>query len=262
MLITLQEDVPTLMADLISASFDVLTNAVNRTEPTASITIYRSFIINKLPVLLGSFSAMIFPPLTVESCLTDAVNRLDPSGDPFSTQAFDPLSITGILSDARQEFLFACALHGLILESSIESILGDVPMQSLPESGKYVKDELVSQCTTNPARIKELVGELENMEGNSGEIAAALVEVSWHLHLSCTSTDQPLQIIQTLCSNKDTMTLKNVCNTLSCKISSMDIILLFAEPAVVLQPLCSLLENWQLQEDQSKNNRPDTCNGH
>ena len=124
-----------------------------------------------------SFSSLIFPPLTVETCLTDALNRLDPSGDPFTAQTFDPLSITGILSDARQEFLFACALHGLIPESSIESILGDVPMQSLPESGKYIKSELVQQCSTNPGRIKDLIGELENMEGNSAEIVAALVEV-------------------------------------------------------------------------------------
>ena len=168
---------PTLIADLISASFDVLGNAVNRTEPQGSINIYRSFISNRLPVLLESFSNLIFPPLTMESCVTDALNRLDPSGDPFTAQTFDPLSITGILSDARQEFLFACALHGLIPESSIESILGDVPMQSLPESGRYVKSELVKQCTANPGRIKELVGELENMEGNSAEIVTALVEV-------------------------------------------------------------------------------------
>ena len=169
---------PTLIADLIAAAFDVLANAVNRTESQASIAIYRSFITNKLPILLETSSSMIFPPLTIESCITDALNRLDPSGDPFSTQAFDPLSITGILSDARQEFLFACALHGLIPESSIESILGDVPMQSLPESGKYVKNGLVNQCSANPARIRELVGELENMDGNSGTIVSAIVEVS------------------------------------------------------------------------------------
>ena len=141
------------------------------------MTVYRSFISNKLPVLLESLAPMIFPPLTTESCITDALNRIDSSGDPFSTQAFDPLSVTGILSEARSEFLFACALHGLIPESSIESILGDVPMQSLPESGKYIKDDLVIQCSSNHSKIRDLIGELENMDGNCAAIVAALVEV-------------------------------------------------------------------------------------
>ena len=83
-----------------------------------------------------------------------------------------------MLSEARQEFLFACALHQLIPEQSIEVLLGDVPMQSLPASGRYAKDDLVAQCFANPAKIEEFIGELENMEGNAGEIAAALLEVS------------------------------------------------------------------------------------
>lgn len=83
-----------------------------------------------------------------------------------------------MLSEARQEFLFACALHQLIPEQSIETLLGDVPMQSLPASGRYAKEDLVAQCTANPAKIEELIGELENMEGNAGEIVAALVDVS------------------------------------------------------------------------------------
>ena len=166
-----------LIADLITASFDVLANAINRTEPAESMNIYRSFLINKLPVLLESFSNMIFPPSTIQSCITDALQRMDSSTDPFSTQTFDLLSSSGMISEARQEFLFACALWNLIPESSIETILGDVPMQSLPESGKYSRAVLVSQCTTNSNRVEELIRELEDFGGNSSEVAAALVEV-------------------------------------------------------------------------------------
>ena len=64
------------------------------------------------------------------------------------------------------------------------------------------------------------------------------------------------QIIQTLCSNKDTITLKNVCNALSCKSAAMDVMLLFVEPAVLLEPLCGLLEHVQNHEDQSKEPEP------
>ena len=172
-----KNNVPTLIADLMTASFDVLANAINRTEQAEAINVYRSFLTNKLPALLQSFSSMIYPPLTTESCITDALNRMDPSGDPYSSQAFDILSSSGMLSEARQEFLFACALYSLIPEASIESILGDVPMQSLPEAGKYASVDLVAQCTANPGRIEELIGELENVDGNSAEIAQALIEV-------------------------------------------------------------------------------------
>ena len=94
---------------------------------------------------------------------------------------FDFSSKSSSVSEARQEFLFSCALHQLIPEGSIEVLLGDVPMQSLPASGRYMKADLVSECTSNPAKIEDLIGELENMEGNAGEIAGALFEVSWIL---------------------------------------------------------------------------------
>ncbi|KAL8741783.1 MAG: hypothetical protein Q9184_008343 [Pyrenodesmia sp. 2 TL-2023] len=109
-------------------------------------------------------------------------------------------------------------------------------MQSLPASGKYVKDELVAQCTANPARFEELVGELENMEGNAEEIAGALIE-----------------IITTLCSNNDTMTLKYICNCIVRKPATLDTLTLFCSPPTLLQPMCQLLDQWQEHEDQVEN---------
>ena len=102
---------------------------------------------------------------------------MGPAAYPSYTQEIDLLGGEGLLADARSEFLFACALHQLIPEQSIEGILGDIPMQSMAEGGKYVKDDLVLQCTANPGRIEELIRELEKMEGNAGEIVGALVEV-------------------------------------------------------------------------------------
>ena len=93
------------------------------------------------------------------------------------TQVVDSSSLSGTLAETRSEFLFACALHQLIPEHSIEGMLGEVPMQSMAEAGRYSKDELVSQCTARSARIDELIGELENMEGNAGDIVGAIVEV-------------------------------------------------------------------------------------
>ena len=90
---------------------------------------------------------------------------------------FDPTSDSGLFSDVRQDFLFACCLHGLVMESNIESLLGETPMQTLPSSGRHEKDQLVSQFLTEPDRIETYVGELEDMNGNVGAIAMAISEV-------------------------------------------------------------------------------------
>lgn len=229
-----KQDITSLIGDLILASFDILANAMYRNEPTRSINLLRSFLVNKLPVFLQNhYANMLFEPLNVEHCIRQALLRVDP-GASFS-QMFDPLGRNSLLSEARQEFLFACALHQLILERSIEEILGDVPMQSLPAGGRYLKDNLVQQCTSNPAKIEEYISELENMEGNAGEIAAALTE-----------------ILHTLCANNDTMTLKTICNSMCRKLAAIDVIMLFTQSNVLLQPLCHMLDNWQDHEDQGE----------
>ena len=53
-----------------------------------------------------------------------------------------------------------------------------------------------------------------------------------------------------LCANNDTITLKNILSVLSRKPSTLDVIMLFARPNMLLQPLCHILDNWQDHEDQ------------
>lgn len=48
------------------------------------------------------------------------------------------------------------------------------------------------------------------------------------------------------------MTLKTICNSLSRRPQALDVILLFRSPKTVLQPLCSLLDNWRWDEDQGE----------
>ncbi|KAL8992329.1 MAG: hypothetical protein Q9169_007185 [Polycauliona sp. 2 TL-2023] len=225
-----------LVTDLIVAAFDILANAMYRSEPQRAITILRSFLVNKLPVFLGDYAAITFAPLSIETCISQALLRIDPQAFPSLSQMFDFSSKSSIVSEARQEFLFSCALHQLIPEGSIEVLLGDVPMQSLPASGKYIKADLVSDCTINPAKIEGLIKELENMEGNAGEIAGAIFE-----------------IITTLCTSNDTMTLKCICTCLVRNAPTLDIIALFCPPQTLLQPLCHILDNWQGDEDQVEN---------
>ncbi|KAL9629402.1 MAG: hypothetical protein Q9164_006897, partial [Protoblastenia rupestris] len=220
------EDVPTLVSDLILASFDVLATAISRNEPLRSATIVRSFIVNKLPLFIQAYySGLIFEPISIEHCIRQALGRID----PLSSQSFD------MLSETRQDFLFACALHQLLPETSIEDILGDVPMQSLPASGKYSKEDLVSRCTTDPSNIERYFSELENPEGNSGAVAAAIVS-----------------IMHSLSANNDTMTLKGICNGLSRKPMALDVLLLFTQADVLMRPLCRMLDHWPEHEDQGE----------
>ena len=231
-------DIPALVSDLILASFDVLANAANRSSPTRFIVLIRSFLSNKLPVFLQiHYAALIFEPLTIEQCIRQALGRIDPSAFPSFSQMFDFSSSSGnsTLSEARQEFLFACALHSLIQEQSIEEILGDVPMQSLPAGGRYSRADLVSQCTLAPSKVEQYVGELENMEGNAGEIAGALVE-----------------ILHTLCANNDTLTLRIMCNALLRKPATLDVISLFLSSKEFLQPLVRILDGGLDHDDQGE----------
>jgi mediator of RNA polymerase II transcription subunit 5 len=169
---------------LILASFDVLANAVFRNEGTKSGQLLRSYLINKVPLLLVSFanSSSIYP-FNSEVCITQALAQVDTNVFPTLSNMFDISNTHNTFTETvRQDFSFACLLHGLISETARDKILGSITFQELPNGGRYVKDVLVQQCLQNPERIKELIGEIEGMEGNAGAVCQALAEVSFSIY--------------------------------------------------------------------------------
>lgn len=173
------------MIDLILASFDILADATSRSERPQTVKILRSFLINKIPLLLAVLSSSLFPPLTAEYCITEALNHVDTNA--FPTLSFDDGNTNDMFSDSvRQDFCFACCLHNLIAESSIETLLGDIPIQSLPAGGRYAKDDLVQQLISDPERTEGLIDELEHMDGNVGAVSQAITEVSQSESLNIT----------------------------------------------------------------------------
>jgi mediator of RNA polymerase II transcription subunit 5 len=169
-------DIQSTCIDLILASFDVLANAIFRNEDTQTTTLLRSFLINKIPMLLVALSHSMFPPLSAEFCITEALSQVDTNA--FPTSMFDEASTGNMFGDSvRQDFCFACCLHGLIAEGNIETILGEITMQTLPAGGRYTKDGLVHQCMDDPERAERLLEELEHMDGNVGAVSQAVVEV-------------------------------------------------------------------------------------
>ncbi|KAL0944141.1 mediator of rna polymerase ii transcription subunit 5 [Colletotrichum truncatum] len=231
-----QGDVQTTTIDLILASFDVLANAVSRNEGNPAAHLLRSFLMNKMPLLIENLSKHMYPPLTAEFCITEALSRVDTNTFPTLSSMFDESRSNNPFTDSvREEFCWACCLHGLVRESSIESLLGETPYQSLPAGGRYIKDNLVADCLADPERMQALIGELDGKDGNAGAVCQALTEV-----------------LGQLCRNKETMSLKLLCSQLAQKPLSLDVMLLFEKPATILHPLCDLLDNWKYDEDQGE----------
>ena len=83
-----------------------------------------------------------------------------------------------MLSDTRQEFLFSCALHGLITEDGTERLLGENPMQTVSPNGKHVRENLINQYNADSQHLEHLVVELEAMDGNAATVAQAITEVT------------------------------------------------------------------------------------
>ncbi|KAK8197736.1 mediator complex, subunit Med5 [Phyllosticta capitalensis] len=228
-------DIQSLAIDLITASFDVLAaNSTYRSESNETLFNFRSFLVNKVPTLLAVLAGSMFPPLTPEMCITQALNHIDRNAFPSFSQAFgDGVSVNSALSDVRQDFLFACALHQLIPEASIERLLGETPMNGVAE--KHLKENLVAQCSNNFERVEEYLNEMEGMDGNAGTIVQAMTE-----------------LIRNLCMARDTVSLKTICNALSRKPRSLDVMFQYTSPASILQPLCQLLDSWKHEEEQSE----------
>lgn len=161
---------------LITASFDILANAMYRSEPTSTMFCLKSFLVNKVPILLTQISASIFP-VTIEMCITTALGHVDPHAFPAFSQGFeDMMGNNNSLSDVRQDFLNSCALHGLIPATTVERLLGETPMQGPPET-KFDKKQLLDQCKNNFDKVGTYIDELENLDGNAGAIVGAVTEV-------------------------------------------------------------------------------------
>ncbi|KAG9942006.1 mediator complex, subunit Med5, partial [Aureobasidium melanogenum] len=228
-----QNDTQSLVSDLIVASFDVLANALQQRQPPDQLLCYRSFIANKLPLLITTLSAS-FPPMTSQVHIQMALRRVD-------VHPFPPLSSDNdtanneILKKSRLEFVQACILFQLGNEQAFHSVIGESPAPIAPRVVRYNRQSLAQQCSANIHRVEELARELEGMNGNAGAISGALVDTIQHLYTA-----------------KETMALRTVCNIFSRRLPLMDIMLQHAQPSDVLSPLCNLLNEWTHDEDQSE----------
>lgn len=174
-----QGDVQLTAVQLILASFDLLANAVFRNEGPKTGHLLKSYVVNKVPLILVSLaSTSTMYPFNAELCITEALGQVDTNIFPTLSGMFDMTNTNSSFHDSvRQDFCFSCQLHGLLSPAATENLLGDITYQSLPDEGRYVKENLVQSCLQDVDRTQKLIGELDNMNGNVGAAAQAIVEV-------------------------------------------------------------------------------------
>lgn len=174
--INMQTDVESAVIDLVVGSFDLLAYAKARRESDLVMFAMKSFLINKIPILVSSLSASMYPPDRVEDCIVQAVSHVDPT--LFPSPSFGLLH-ESVLQDVRQQFLFSCVLHSLLRRESVDTLLGEAPFSPPPEpSSRLAKDDLYQQCAADSERITELIEQLEKLDGNAGAISAVILQVS------------------------------------------------------------------------------------
>jgi mediator of RNA polymerase II transcription subunit 5 len=231
-----QGDTQTACIDLIISSFDIVANATFRNEPPATTFILRSFLTNKVPLLLVQMSTSLLGVANPEDIISQALSQVDTAALPSMSSMFDS-DVGDVFGDSpKGEFCFACCLHGLLPEEATQRLLGEiVTMMSLPAGGLYKKEDLVQQCLNDPEKVETFAGELERMDGNVGAVSEALVAV-----------------IAQLADNRDTMTLKSLCSLIAKRPDSMSALLMFNRPVVILHPLVRLLDSWRYDDDQNE----------
>ncbi|KAG6084957.1 hypothetical protein E4U15_001437 [Claviceps sp. LM218 group G6] len=221
--------------DLILASFDVLANAVFRSEASKDAHLLKSFLISKLPLIICQLCTG-FDINSTEFCITEALNRVDTTIFPTTSLMFDETRSNNPYTESvREEFCTACALHGLVQRDHVERILGETSMSYESSLEKHSKDRLVQDCFADAEKMQGLIRDVEKIDGNVGAVAHALVD-----------------IMRQLCHNKDTVSLHLLCSQLAQKPHTLDILLLFEKVPAILQPLCQLLDNWHYEEDQGE----------
>ncbi|KAJ6438660.1 proteinrelated to ser/arg-related nuclear matrix protein [Purpureocillium lavendulum] len=215
--------------DLILASFDILANAVFRNEGPKDSHVLKSFLVNKVPLLLCQLFSPQFSTTSSEFCITEALNRVDTSVFPTASLMFDESRSNNPYTESvREEFCTACALHGLVQREHVERILGETSMSYEPTSQKLSKEELVQDCLSDSSdseKIQGLVRELEKLDGN---------------------------IIRKLCNTKHTIFLRVTCSELAERPAALDILLLFENLTSVLAPLCQLLDTWRYDDPEGE----------
>ena len=84
---------------------------------------FKSFLVNKVPLLLSQLCSPNFDTSSSEFYITEALNQVDTSVFPTASLMFDESRSNNPYTESvREEFCTACALHGLVRREHVERI--------------------------------------------------------------------------------------------------------------------------------------------
>lgn len=115
-----------------------------------------------------------------EFVFQQAFSRLGQNSLQTFSQEFEFGSQDGASAESRQQFLLACALHGLIQQNSVGRLLGESSSATSITTAKYAKESLVAEFGHDARKLERLLNGVEGMDGNASTFAEALIEVSLH----------------------------------------------------------------------------------
>lgn len=162
----IQGDLHNLVVDLVTGVLDLLNATMSRDGTAEPLYRIRWFLVNKVPVLIRSWSATVFAPLDFEFVLSQAFIRYD----------IDLGSTTDFQISIRQEFLLACAMHGVIPEESIERLHGQQPTQGSPS--RMTKEGIIMSYGNDVHKVPILLSGVERTDGNAVAFVHAIAHVS------------------------------------------------------------------------------------
>ena len=219
---------------LIVAAFDALANALQRQEGAHLILCHRSFITNKVPLLISSIlKRQMYPSRMAEQGIQLVLSTIG-THPLFPGLSSTNSEITESIRETRDDFARACQLHDLVSEFTLSNLNGQ-PIPKSAQKEPLQKHTLVKQLQGSAQKAEELIGELARMDGNAGAISTALSES-----------------LRQAAASKDTLTIKSLCTALCRKLPLVDIMLQHVQLQDLLKPLGTFLNEWTLDEDQSE----------
>src|SRR4051812_45383174 len=98
---TLQGDIQSTAVQLILASFDLLANAVFRNEGPKTGHLLKSFVVNKVPLILVSLTnSPTMYPFNSELCIKEALGQVDTNVFPTLSGMFEMSNTSSSFHDS------------------------------------------------------------------------------------------------------------------------------------------------------------------
>lgn len=271
----LHENPVKLIPSLITAAFDGLSVALLRNDSAQTITLWKGFIIKRLPLivkdLLASSSINLNPTL-IESMICNPITSLSndtltllqrSAGNNSLVDEMFPSEEEAANSQygLRYDFLRVLVLLSVLTEHSFHSIVNDPaftpPVVSRIDLVALRDNGLVVNFTTNQSFfLGELVSSAlnENSEYTPFESSTIVRLVNTFRDLEGVYQERLarefLQLITSWIESGNTHNISRFCQALALSVPTMDVLLLHVSPKQLFGPLAKLVDDWQHDEDE------------